>query len=122
MGEIGDPEISDHQENAERGRSCLYALSLSNHDLPTMRLEMDLWINGDGPKRASGTCHRTMLESIGEDPVCFREQNKLITHFVWIRCHDGLKHVQIPPEKPKGKKLGSKTVSKLEKRIAAWTK
>lgn len=81
---------------------------------------MDLWINGEGPKRAHGTCHRTMLESIGEDPVTFREQGRLITQFKWLVSHDGPKPDHQPEEKPRGKKLGSKTIDKLEKRMAAW--
>lgn len=62
------------------------------------------------------------MESVGLDPVYFRENGNLITNWEWVRCHDGPKQVQMPIEKPKGKKLGSKTINKLERKLEAYLK
>lgn len=81
----------------------------------------DIWINGEGPHRASGTCCRTLLESIGQDPVYFREKNNIITHWEWLISHDGLKNTEIPPEKPKKARISAKRLDKLQGKWAQYT-
>lgn len=87
-----------------------------------MRLQALISVNDGEPILATGSCCRTMMESAGFNPVTFRESGSLVTRWEWVRCHDGIKNVQMPPEKPKGKRIGAKTQTKLEQRFAAWSK
>lgn len=87
-----------------------------------MKLEALISVNGGEPLHARGSCCRTMMESVNLDPVYFRENGNIITRWEWIRCHDGLKNVQIPPEKPKKARISSKRLGKLEQKWQNWSK
>lgn len=78
-------------------------------------------VNHGEPVLASGSCTRTMMESVGLDPTTFRESGNIITHWEWIRCHDGLKNTEIPPEKPKKARISAKRLDKLQGKWAQYT-
>jgi hypothetical protein len=63
-----------------------------------------------------------MMESVGLDPVYFRENGGLITSFVWVKTHDGHRSTPEPEEPKKKARISTKRLSKLEQRWANYTK
>lgn len=84
----------------------------------------DLWINGQGPYRATGTDDRSMIQSIGFNPSTFRADGNLITKTEWIQYtgHNEQNATQKPSEPQKGPRISPKEQKRLERKIDAWNK
>lgn len=78
----------------------------------------DLWINHEGPFEAVGSDTRSLLLSIGQDPMCFKETGNLITNAVCKKNKDGWIVRQSEAPKPRG--LSSKSEEALAKKWDKW--
>lgn len=86
-----------------------------------MKLEVLIGVDNEEPRLATGSCSRTLLESLGYDPTYFREQGHLITSWVWKRTHDGYKG-EPQPEPPKKRQPSAKAQDALARKWDAWSK
>lgn len=86
-----------------------------------MKLIALIAINDGEPQLAVGSCCRTMMESIGENPVTFREEGKIVTSWVWQKTHDGYRTPPEPEEPKRKARISAKRLSKLEQRWANYT-
>jgi hypothetical protein len=87
-----------------------------------MKLEAMISVNNGEPLHAVGSCTRTMMESVGLDPVNFRENGGIITNFTWIKTHDGYRNPPEPEEPKKKPRISSKRLGKLEQKWQNWSK
>lgn len=86
-----------------------------------MQLEVLISVDNEEPRLAKGSCSRTLLESIGYDPVYFRERGHLITRWQWVKSHDGYKGEAMPIPSKERKKSPKISVA-LDRKMAAWFK